>query len=215
MLISFEEIYQILTKYGITITGALHIGAHECEELDFYNRLSLSVHDIIWIDALPHKVLEAQSKCIPNVYNAVITDTDNEDVTFNIANNGQSSSVLQFCTHALEHPSVVYIDTIQTKSTTIDTFLETNGINCSKVNFWNMDIQGAELLALKGASKNLSHADIVYLEVNEKELYKNCGLIHDIDIFLLSFGFHRVLTSITIHGWGDAVYVKHSDHEIH
>ena len=33
MLIAFEEIYQILTNYGITITGALHIGAHECEEL--------------------------------------------------------------------------------------------------------------------------------------------------------------------------------------
>ena len=211
MLIAFEEIYQILTKYGITITGALHIGAHECEELDFYNRLSLSVHDNIWIDALPHKVLEAQSRGIPNVYNAVITDTDNEDVTFNIANNGQSSSVLQFCTHSQEHPSVVYIDTIQTKSTTIDTFFETNGINSSKLNFWNMDIQGAELLALKGARKNLAHADIVYLEVNEKELYKNCGLIHDIDIFLLSFGFHRVLTSMTIHGWGDALYVKHCD----
>ena len=108
--------------------------------------------------------MEAQIKGIPNVYNAVITDIDNEDITFNIANNGQSSSVLQFCTHAFEHPSVVYIDTIETKSITIDTFFEQNQIDSSKLNFWNMDIQGAELLALKGGTKNIPNATVIYLE---------------------------------------------------
>ena len=208
MLIAFEEIHSILARYGITITGAFHIGAHECEELDFYNRLGLTPNDIIWIDALPDKVMEAQLKGIPNVYNAVITDTDNEDVTFNIANNGQSSSVLQFCTHSVEHPSVVFINTIETKSMTIDTFFERNSIDASTLNFWNMDIQGAELLALKGATTNLDYATVLYLEVNEKELYKNCGLVSDIDQFLTSYGFHCVLTCMTIHGWGDALYIK-------
>ena len=154
--------------------------------------------------------MEAQTKGIPNVYNAVITDIDNEDITFNIANNGQSSSVLQFCTHAFEHPSVVYIDTIETKSITIDTFFEQNQIDSSKLNFWNMDIQGAELLALKGGTKNIPNATVIYLEVNEKELYKNCGLIYDIDELLSSYGFSRVLTCMTIHGWGDALYIKNS-----
>ena len=209
MLIAFEEIHSILAKYGITITGAFHIGAHECEELDFYNRLGLTPTDIIWIDALPNKVIEAQLKGIPNVYNAVITGKDNKDVTFNIANNGCSSSVLQLCTHSVEHPDVVYVNTIETKSVTIDTFFETNSIDANKYNFWNMDIQGAELLALKGSTKNLSHVSVLYLEVNEKELYSNCGLISEIDEFLESYGFHRVLTSMTIHGWGDALYIKY------
>ena len=210
MLISFDEIHRVLTKCGINITGAFHIGAHECEELDFYDRLGLTADDIVWIEALPCKVMEAQIKGIPNVYNAVITDIDNEDITFNIANNGQSSSVLQFCTHAFEHPSVVYIDTIETKSITIDTFFEQNQIDSSKLNFWNMDIQGAELLALKGGTKNIPNATVIYLEVNEKELYKNCGLISDIDELLSSYGFSRVLTCMTIHGWGDALYIKNS-----
>ena len=210
MLISFDEIHCVLTKCGINITGAFHIGAHECEEFDFYDRLGLTANDIVWIEALPWKVMEAQTKGIPNVYNAVITDIDNEDITFNIANNGQSSSVLQFCTHAFEHPSVVYIDTIETKSITIDTFFEQNQIDSSKLNFWNMDIQGAELLALKGGTKNIPNATVIYLEVNEKELYKNCGLIYDIDELLSSYGFSRVLTCMTIHGWGDASYIKTS-----
>lgn len=77
-----------------------------------------------------------------------------------------------------------------------------------KYNFWNFDIQGAELLALKGADKYIKNVDAIYLEVNEKELYKNCGLIHEIDAFLSNYGFTREITFMTPHGWGDALYVK-------
>lgn len=100
MLISFDNINKILLENNISINGAFHIGAHECEELDFYKKLGLNDTDIIWIDAIPSKVNEAINKGIPNVYNAVITDKDNEDVTFNISNNIQSSSVLEFGTHS-------------------------------------------------------------------------------------------------------------------
>jgi len=44
--------------------------------------------------------------------------------------------------------------------------------------------------------------------VNEKELYKNCGLIDEIDIFVSIYNFKRVLTLMTPHGWGDAIYIK-------
>ena len=64
------------------------------------------------------------------------------------------------------------------------------------------------MLALKGASKYIQHVKAMYLEVNEKKLYKNCGLIADIDLFLSDFGFKRVLTDITQYGWGDALYIK-------
>ena len=43
MLIKFEEINKILLSNNINITGSLHIGAHECEELDFYNNLGLKM----------------------------------------------------------------------------------------------------------------------------------------------------------------------------
>ena len=48
----------------------------------------------------------------------------------------------------------------------------------------------------------------MYLEVNEKELYKNCGLINEIDAFLANYGFKREITCMTPHGWGDALYIK-------
>ncbi len=207
MLISFEEINKILLTRNINIDGCFHIGAHECEELSFYNHLGLKSEDIIWVDAIQSKVNEAIDKGIPNVYNAVITDKDDEEIVFNISNNVQSSSVLEFGTHSHEHPWVVYVDKIKQKSITIDTFFEKNNINASKYNFWNFDIQGAELMALKGATKSIKHAKVLYLEVNEKELYRNCGLISDIDIFLSQYNFKRVLTNMTVHGWGDALYI--------
>lgn len=207
MLISFEEINKILLSKKININGSFHIGAHECEELQFYNELGLKAEDVVWIDAIPSKVTEATNKGIPNVYNAVITDKNDEEIIFNISNNVQSSSVLEFGTHSQEHPWVVYVDKIKQKTITIDTFFERNNIDASKYNFWNFDIQGAELMALKGATNSIKYAKALYLEVNEKELYKNCGLITDIDNFLSQYNFKRVLTNMTIHGWGDALYI--------
>jgi FkbM family methyltransferase len=207
MLISFEEINKILLSNKITISGSLHIGAHECEELSFYNKLGLKNEDIVWIDAIPVKVQEAKNRGIPNVHNAVITDKDDEEVVFNVSNNNQSSSVLEFGTHSQEHPWVVYVDKLNQKSITIDTFFQRNNIDASKYNFWNFDIQGAELMALKGSTQSIKYAKALYLEVNEKELYKNCGLISQIDAFLLDYNFKRVLTNMTPHGWGDALYI--------
>lgn len=207
MLITFEQINAILMSNNINIVGAFHVGAHECEELSFYNQLNVKNEDVVWIDAIPSKVIEAQNRGIPNVYNAVITDKDDEDIIFNISNNVQSSSVLEFGTHSQEHPQVVYVDKIHQKSITIDTFFERNNIDASKCNFWNFDIQGAELMALKGATQSIKYAKAIYLEVNEKELYKNCGLITEIDDFLAQYNFKRVLTNITQHGWGDALYI--------
>jgi FkbM family methyltransferase len=207
MLISFAEVNDILLSKNIKINGAFHVGAHECEELGFYNQLGLSVEDLVWIDAIGQKVFEAQNRGIPNVFNAVITNKDDEYVEFNVSNNVQSSSVLEFGTHSHEHPWVVYVDKVIKKSVTIDTFFERTNLDASRYDFWNIDIQGAELIALKGATKSIKYAKALYLEVNEKELYKGCGLITEIDEFLLQYNFKRVLTNMTHHGWGDALYV--------
>lgn len=124
MLISSEKIIEMLLLNKINIMGSFHIGAHECEELAFYNNLGIKNNDIIWIDAIPSKVNNATKRGIPNVYNAVITDKDDEAIVFNVSNNIQSSSVLEFGTHSQEHPGVIYVAKMKQKSITIDTFLK-------------------------------------------------------------------------------------------
>ena len=211
MLIGVHEIKQILSSKNIEIHGCFHIGAHECEELGVYDYLGIKPEKIVWIDAIPSKVAEAKQRGIPNVYNAVITDKNDEEVIFNVSNNVQSSSVLEFGTHLQEHPGIVYVDKIKQKSITIDTFFERNNLDSANYDFWNFDIQGAELMALQGSIESIKHVKALYLEVNERELYKKCGLITDIDDFLSKYNFKRVLTSMTRHGWGDALYVAAAD----
>jgi FkbM family methyltransferase len=208
MLIKQDDIIQLLRRFNIEINGAFHIGAHDCEELDFYHNLGLTNNQVVWIDAIESKVKEAQNRNIPNVYQAVITEQDDTVVTFHISNNIQSSSVLPLGTHLQEHPGVYYTTDVQLKSITVDTFFEKNGLDASQYPFWNFDIQGAELMALKGATKSLQYAKAIYLEVNEKELYQNCGLIGEIDKYMAEYNFIRVLTDITSHGWGDALYIR-------
>ena len=93
------------------------------------------------------------------------------------------------------------------KSITIDTFFTRNNLNASKYDFWNFDIQGAELLALKSSINSIIYAKAIYLEVSETELYINGALIQEIDDFLSKYNFKRVLTHMTQYGWGDALYI--------
>ena len=201
-------IFDILKKNNIKITGAFHVGAHECEELGFYKQLGLETKDVIWIDAINEKVIEAQNRGIPNVYNAIVSDEDDVDVVFNVANNFQSSSLLEFKTHLTEHPTVEFVRQIKGQSITINSFFKRNNIkNIEKYNFWNFDIQGAELMALKGATDYIQNIQAIQIEVNTEELYKDCALIGEIDNFLSNYGFKRVITNIGRNGWGDAVYI--------
>ena len=208
MLISAGEVIGTLQKYQIKVSGALHIGAHECEELGFYRQLGLAPEDVIWIDAIGSKVHEAKMKGIPNIYQAVITDSDDQTVDFHVTNNVQSSSILEFGTHAVHHPHVKFVGKLSDKSVTVDTFFQRNNLDMSKCEFWNFDIQGAEMLALKGAQKALTFAKALYLEVNTEEVYKNGALLSELDTFLEERGFTRVLINMTPYGWGDALFVR-------
>ncbi len=209
MLIDANETKQILDKYKVSVKGVFHIGAHDCEELPFYfNTLCITPDKCVWIDALEDQVDKVTSFGIPNVFQGVVTDKDDEEVIFNVTNNKQSSSVLQFGTHEKHHDWVHFTHTLKLKTITIDTFFSRNNLNPENYDFWNLDIQGAELMALRGGQNALKYVKVIYLEVNKEEVYKGCGLIEDIDKFLFTHGFIRVETCFTEHGWGDAIYIK-------
>ena len=196
----------IFTDYPKSIPkkGILHIGAHKCEEKDIYNSIGIHDENVLWIEA--NKDLVDVSK--PNMINAVISNIDNIEVEFKITNNGESSSILNLKTHLQEHPGIHVIEKRKMKTITLNTLFMQNNIQYDRYDFMNLDIQGAELLALKGAVSILPHINAIYTEVNEKELYENCGLLPELDSFLRLYNFRRVALSMTHHGWGDALYIK-------
>ena len=128
--------------------------------------------------------------------------------TLNIANNGESSSILEFGTHKGSYPDIIYTSKIKVNTKPIDAWLDENKLKRNFFNFLNIDIQGYELEALKGMKKQLKIVDYIYIEVNFCEVYKGCPNISEIDNFLSNFSFQRVGTLKTKYGWGDAIYAK-------
>lgn len=201
MLISLHELFQ---KYNIKLKGILHVGAHECEELYDYERY-ITRNNILWIEALPDKVNLCKLKYPGvNIENAIVSDVV-EDVVFNISNNGQSSSILDFGLHLQYHPQVQYINKLFGTTTLLKYILPKYDID---YNFLNFDIQGAELKALKGMEDYLPKVDYIYTEVNSDYVYKDCALINDLDEYLIKFGLVRVETKWTDCKWGDAFYIR-------
>jgi len=189
--------------------GILHIGAHECEELGLYYSIGYRDNNILWIEALPELVDKMKSIYSGiNIIQAVITDKDNQQVNFMITNNIQSSSIFNLKTHLQEHPHVFEKERIMLKTTTLNSLYDRFDLPYDTYDFINLDIQGAELKALQGATKILPHIKAIYCEVNEKELYEGCGLLPDLDSFLETHDFKRVKTAMTEHGWGDALYLR-------
>lgn len=206
MLIPFNRITQHLNEKGITVSGILHIGAHECEEHGAYVAGGVHSNAIDWVEANPVLVSRMASRGF-HVHNAAVSDVEAE-LPFYITNNGQSSSLLPFGTHEASYPWCKVVETITVKTQTLANLIVTKGIPIQQRNFWNLDIQGAELSALKSAGDAINHADAIYAEVNTQEVYKGCGQLPELDAFLESKGFKREMTSMTEHGWGDALYVR-------
>lgn len=205
MLIDLKYLYD---KYHINPTGVVHIGASLGQEAETYHNHGLKV---VWIEAI-HKVYKQLCRNVVKYtgticLNACVTDKDGDIVDFNISNNdGQSSSLFEFGTHTKEHPGIVFTEKTRLHTARVDTLFRERKIDPHVYDFANLDIQGAELLALKGM--DLTAIRYIYIEVNEKELYTGCPLLPEIDAYLKRFDFERVETKITGWGWGDAFYIR-------
>ena len=203
------KLNSLIKEFNINIRGIIHIGAHEAEEYESYIENGINEENQLWFEALPEKVNIINNK-YPGlkVINAVLTNTVDDDIIFNITNNYQSSSILKLKHHLIEHPDVYITKRVSMKTNTLKNIFEQQKLEISKYNFINIDIQGAELIALDGMGDLINNIDYIYAEVNQKELYDGCATIEIFDLFLKQKGFKRVKIEMLSHGWGDAFYIK-------
>ena len=80
---------------------------------------------------------------------------------------------------------------INLKTSTIDDLILKNKIEIESFNHWVLDLQGAELLALKGADKSIEYCKSLFIEVSKGEVYQNAAQYHEIKEFLLKKGFKQ------------------------
>lgn len=208
MLIPYTD---LVKNFNLNVTGILHVGAHDCEELSVYNSCGVLTENIYWIEAMRKKVKRNKQRIGDklNIFQCVVYDENDKEVEFNITNNGQSSSILPFGSHSMNHPKVKVVSKEILKTTRLDKLIDDNQIPIEKLNFINLDIQGVELRALKSMEKYLQHINYIYTEVNTEQVYQGCDEIDQIDEYLNKFGFERLVTKVYQNlGWGDAFYIK-------
>jgi len=182
---------------------AIHVGACFAEEREWYDQKGFA--KVLWIEGnhFLEKRLRRRLKPYPKQTYIIAVCSDRcEEVRFHITNNTQSSSILAIKRHRKYYPNVKYIKNFLTESVTLDSIVD------EEFHFLSLDVQGAELLVLKGATALLPKIQYVYTEVNVEELYKGCVLLPEMDAFLADAGFTRTLTHIYPEQWGEAFYQR-------
>jgi FkbM family methyltransferase len=196
----------IIDTYNLKITGVLHCGAHTGEEAEAYHRAG--INRVLWVEGNPELIPELEAHVLPyghRVCQALITDKDDEEIVFNITNNMQSSSIYEFGTHTIVSPDVHFTHQLRLRTARLDTL--SNVHNMEYLNFLNLDLQGAELVALKGLGELIQQFDYIYTEINRDELYLGCARLPELDSYLTDF--KRVETRMAGDaGWGDSLFIS-------
>jgi FkbM family methyltransferase len=199
-----ETIIQNIQNSNTSITGIIHVGGHYGQEIDIYSKFNIqnayffepqkSVYDV-----LKQKCFEKKYKC----FNVALGSQKQELEMFVEENNeGQSSSLLEPKMHLECHPDITFTKTEKVLVEILDNY------EIKTANFLNIDTQGYELEVLKGSIKTLTNIDYIYIEINLKELYKNCPLLKDIVLFLNEQNFTLKRIKLWHPDYGDAFFVK-------
>ncbi len=200
----------------MNITGVIHVGAHIGQEYEIYRNIS-TVKNIVFFE--PNKkafdILKEKTKDDPDVFciNKALGPYSCEAfLNLSTGNEGNSNSLLEPDLHKTQYKEVIFEGKEKVKVEPLDKFEPGK-----QLNFLNIDVQGAELTVLLGATHALSNnVRYVLTEFNTDNLYKNCAKIEDLDYFLGKYGFKRVETEyahsdrpdLNISNWGDALYIK-------
>ena len=170
--------------------GVIHIGASSGQERLLYDELDL---DVIWIEANPEIAITLQNniKEYPKQigYQGLITNEVGKQYDFKLTNHLSSSSIFDLALHLEVYPHVQHSDTITLTSNTLTQFIDDQQIDISKYKVLLLDLEGSELLALKGAERILSNFNAIITEVSDFECYKDCYTSKDLKFYLHSMGF--------------------------
>ncbi len=205
------DLKNLFSQNSIIPKGIIHVGAYDGKDIKLYQTLNIS--KFFFIEANPTvferlKANTTRSSVDVTVVNYAISN-QNGKVTLYVNSMVQSSSILPLKHYRDIYPNIKETHQLIVESKTLDNLLEELELSPTDFNILNLDIQGAELLALQGATNLLKYIDVVYTKVNYEELYEGCALAEEIDEFLGQTGFGRVAIAKPFHpSWGNAFYVR-------
>lgn len=203
------DIRELKKQFDIKPTGMIQVGSFVVKEYQLLKEVGFNKFIFIEANAelIPALKENVGENCI--IFNELISDVDNKEYLFNISNHTQASSLLQFNKHSEYYPELsTVIKQVPIKSITLDSLFDREDIDLNQFNFLMMDVQGAELMVLKGFEKHIHMIDYIYTEINFDSMYIDCVLEKELTSYLKSHGFALVKFFDTGHGWGDGLYIR-------
>ena len=97
-------------------------------------------------------------------------------------------------------------DQIETVDTdTLHSFCQEHKIQL--IDYIHIDVQGAELMVLNGASAYISRIKMIWMEVENIPLYKDQPLKTEVELYMLRNGFTKIKDTVN-HISGDQLWVN-------
>lgn len=189
---------RLLSEGALKPKGVLHLGAEWCQEASFYQEAGARF--VLWAEASPENWEHPETlKSLEGRYNQVLVrraiwDEDGLELPFLIYNARSANSLFEPGPASRSHyPGHRPIAREMVSTITVDSLLRT---------FWPghlplpdvlvMDLQGAELKALKGAFSLLNTSSPLKTIVTEActtPLYEGGCVLDELDAYLAPFGF--------------------------
>jgi FkbM family methyltransferase len=199
-----------LKEFGIRPQNVFHIGGHRGDEAGKYKEQGAQT--VVFVEAIPEifKALEQNLLPYPDFFAvcAVCSDVTGAEVDFHVSSNdGGSSSLLGLGNLPKFYPRIHYVETLRLKTTTAD---DLRAARFKDIHFDTLvlDVQGAELYVLRGATTLLEQAKSLCIEVSEDELYEGGCTLEEVMAYVRQFGFRLRHVQINSKLWGDALFVR-------
>jgi FkbM family methyltransferase len=215
-----QDIFSFLAQHGMPLPrSVIQVGASVGQELDLFSKNGVTRG--VFIEALhaPYALLLQNLSNYDNIrsvaVNCCITSFDNKSEVINVASNfGQSSSIYSPTRHLEVYPNVHFNEKVSVNGFSLDGVMTSVVQQTPELNYpfdmLFLDVQGAELNVLKGASKTLSYARYIYTEVTFGTDYDGAVKYTDVILYLTLHGFELCALEIdpSCRAHGNAIFVK-------
>ncbi|WNG28207.1 FkbM family methyltransferase [Cystobacter fuscus] len=174
--------------------GVIYAGAHIGENIGAF--LDAGFESVLCLEPNPEDfaLLERNASKRVLCLNAAVSDQDGVSPYFMVPGVPTLNSTLapdqEYWKRLVGEELVAqYAPTrLEVPSFRLDTLMERHGLS-GRYNVLYMNIQGGELLALRGAPRTLESIDTVFTELNFERRYEGCALFEEVDAFLREAGF--------------------------
>lgn len=217
-----RTIEYFLAKLTGSLGTVVHLGAHAGEEVDAYRRHGAERIVLVEANATSCETLQqcfGDDRDIAIVHAAVTDHVGTDRLLLHTNSRGQTESASLFPMKRLgEIVSTMHTEgAIEVPATTLDALLEELSIEPTTVGLLALDIQGAELCALRGGARVLPGLHAVLTEVSFVDLYAGAPQAADVERLLAAAGFELVdAVSYELYegdrrfpAWGDQLYARH------